>query len=96
MWPTLRPGDWAIATAGGRLKKGDVIVVEHPARPGAEMVKRLTGAPGEAGLGFGQWRVAGDNAEASTDSRTFGPVRRDLIRGRVRLVYWPPGRWKVL
>jgi nickel-type superoxide dismutase maturation protease len=96
MRPTLHPGDWAIATAGGRLKKGDVIVLEGPGRPGMEMVKRITGAPGEAELGFGEWRVSGDNPDASTDSRTFGPVERTLIRGRVRLVYWPPGRWRVL
>jgi nickel-type superoxide dismutase maturation protease len=96
MRPTLEPGDWCLATAGGPLKKGDVVVVEHPERPGLEVVKRVTGAPGEEGLGFGEWFVEGDNAAASTDSRTFGPVPRDAITGRVRLVYWPSARRRFL
>lgn len=49
----------------------------------------------------GTWRVGpdeyfllGDAAElhpaASTDSRSFGPVSRRAILGRVWAVYWPP------
>ena len=70
--------------------------MERPHGPGVELVKRVTGAPGEEGLGFGEWFVEGDNPTESTDSRTFGPVPRSLIRGRVRAVYWPPGRWRSL
>jgi signal peptidase I len=61
-----------------------------------EVVKRVTGAPGDdvggRPLGPNEWFVTGDNAEASSDSRTFGPVGRRDIVGRVRFVYWPPGR----
>ena len=89
MRPTLEPGDWCVATAGGRIKKGDVVVIRRPDR---EVVKRVTGAPGEAGLGFDEWFVEGDNGAASTDSRVFGPLERDAIKGRVRFVYWPPHR----
>ena len=96
MRPALEPGDWVIASTGARIKKGDVVVVERPDRPGLEIVKRVTGAPGDAGLGFGEWRVEGDNPAVSTDSRAFGPVRRAGIRGRVRAVYWPPRRWHLL
>ena len=92
MRPTLEPGDWCLATAGGRIKAGDVVVLEPPGRPGLEVVKRVTGAPGDEGLGFGQWFVEGDNPDASTDSREFGAIPRDAIKGRVRLVYWPPRR----
>ena len=60
------------------------------------MVKRITAGPGDdvAGrvLRIDEWFVAGDNAEWSTDSRRFGPVPRAAIVGRVRYVYWPPGR----
>ena len=47
----------------------------------------------------GSWRVPagsylllGDNRAESCDSRTFGPVPKRDIVGRVFLVYWPPSR----
>src|SRR3990170_7336272 len=47
MVPTLLPGDWALAVAGRRAREGHVVVVEHPGRPGYEMVKRVTALPGQ-------------------------------------------------
>ena len=47
MVPTLMPGDWALAVARSRFRLGDIVVVEHPGRPGYEMVKRITGLPKE-------------------------------------------------
>src|SRR4051812_27697116 len=38
MAPTLLPGDWALVVARRRYRRGDVVVVEHPGRPGYEMV----------------------------------------------------------
>jgi len=94
MAPTLQPGDWALAVAAKRVRSGDVVVLEHPERPGFEMVKRVVGVPGERGLGPDQYRVEGDhpNPERSTDSRSFGPIGREHIRAKVLLVYWPPDR----
>ncbi len=40
MAPTLAPGDWALVARPSRYERGDVVVVEHPGRPGYEMVKR--------------------------------------------------------
>jgi nickel-type superoxide dismutase maturation protease len=101
MAPTLLPGDWALAAAGIRVRRGDVVVVEHPARPGYEMVKRLTAMPGEnVGadrlLGPVEYWVEGDDPNASTDSRRFGPVRREALRAKVLLIYWPPSRRRLL
>ncbi|MFN2544370.1 MAG: S26 family signal peptidase [Actinomycetota bacterium] len=96
MRPTLEPGDWCLALAGGRVRSGDVVVLERAERPGLELVKRVTGAPGDEGLGSGDWRVEGDNPDASTDSRAFGAVRREAMRGRVAFLYWPPRRWRLL
>jgi nickel-type superoxide dismutase maturation protease len=98
MVPALQPGDWAVGVRGGPIRTGDVVVVRHPGRADREMVKRVTGVPGEGvhpgrTLGADEWFVVGDNAEASTDSRALGPVPRAAIVGRVRLVYWPPDRW---
>ncbi len=89
MEPTLLDGDMLLATVRGPgdVVPGSLVVVEHPDRERYEMVKRVVRTVGPAGL----W-VEGDNASQSSDSRTFGPVQRDAIRGVVRLRYWPLGR----
>jgi nickel-type superoxide dismutase maturation protease len=96
MMPTLLPGDWALAVSARRVDRGDVVVVEHPGRPGYEMVKRVTAVPGErAGerlLEADEYWVEGDRRDASTDSRHFGPVRREHVKATVRLVYRPKER----
>jgi nickel-type superoxide dismutase maturation protease len=96
MVPTLPPGDLLVAIAHGELRRGTLVVVEHPERPGYEMVKRLAGLPGDEvelrRLRDGEYWVTGDSPGASTDSRTFGPVTREAIRGVVRFRYWPPSR----
>ncbi len=95
MEPTLLPGDWALVVEPRFYRVGDVVVVAHPDRPGYEMVKRIVAAPGDAvadaRLGRAQWWVEGDHA-SSTDSRHFGPVRRDALRAKVVLIYWPMHR----
>jgi type IV secretory pathway protease TraF len=96
MVPTLLPGDWALAVTGRRVRKGDVVVVEHPGRPGYEMVKRVRAVPGERvgerALHDDEFWIEGDRQDASTDSRLFGPVRREHLKARVLLVYWPKDR----
>jgi nickel-type superoxide dismutase maturation protease len=96
MEPTLLPGDWALAVAQRRTGRGDVVVVEHPGRPGYEMVKRVTALPGERvgerTLEDDEYWIEGDREDASTDSRHFGPVRREHLKARVLLVYWPKER----
>ena len=96
MLPTLFPDDWALVVSPRRFKVGDVVVVEHPGRPGYEMVKRVIGAPGdivgERMLGSDEWWVEGDRPDASTDSRHFGPVSTGELKGKVVLIYWPKER----
>jgi nickel-type superoxide dismutase maturation protease len=96
MAPTLLPGDWALTVTRGRARTGHVMVVEHPGRPGYEMVKRVTALPGarvgERALDDDEYWVEGDREDASTDSRHFGPVRREQLKARVLLVYWPKER----
>jgi signal peptidase I len=96
MSPTLRPGDLLMATRSGRIDRGALLVVEHPDRPGYEMVKRLAGVPGDsvAGrwLGPDEFWMLGDNPPASTDSRSLGTFDRSAIRGVILFRYWPPDR----
>jgi nickel-type superoxide dismutase maturation protease len=99
MVPTLRPGDFLLATGRGPLRRGSLVVVEHPARPGYEMVKRIAAVPGEGvaerALDRAEFWLLGDNPRGSTDSRTLGPMPLGSIRGVVRLRYWPPSRFRV-
>jgi nickel-type superoxide dismutase maturation protease len=96
MMPTLMPDDWALVVTPRRFRRGDVVVVEHPGRPGYEMVKRVAGEPGDVvggrALGQDEWWVLGDHEASSTDSRHFGPVTSGALKARVALVYWPKSR----
>jgi signal peptidase I len=100
MAPTLVPGDWVLVVSPRAYRRHDVVVVEHPGRPGYEMVKRLVAVPGdrvgERTLGPDEYWVEGDFEKASTDSRQFGPVTRDELRARAVLIYWPPGRRRLV
>ena len=100
MRPTLEPGDWALAIVPERVRPGDVVVVEHPDRPGFEMIKRVVRVPGDRApngtdMLDGVW-VEGDDPSSSTDSRAFGAVRADLVKGRVALVWWPLQRIRLV
>jgi len=45
-------------------------------------------------LGDQQYLVLGDNSRQSKDSRFFGPVAADSMKGVVECIYWPPERWQ--
>jgi len=96
MAPTLLPGDWVIVVIPSSYRRGDVVVVEHPGRPGYEMVKRLIAIPGdpigERVLAPGEFWVEGDGP-ASTDSRHFGPVTEAALKARAQVLYRPRERW---
>lgn len=101
MRPSLEPGEWALAVATSRFGRGDVVVVEHPERHGFEVVKRVAAVPGDVApngvtLGADEYWVEGDSPDASTDSRAFGPVHRRDVKARVRLVYWPFERRRIV
>jgi nickel-type superoxide dismutase maturation protease len=87
MCPTLLPGD-RLVVAGRRLRPGDLAAVRDPRAPARVIVKRVVVVDRTSGT----VEVVGDNPEESTDSRTFGPVPRSLVVGRVRWRYWPPAR----
>ena len=99
MAPTLLPGDWCLVVTPREWRRGDVVVAEHPGRPGYEMVKRLVGVPGDRvgdkRLGHGEYWIEGDHP-SSTDSRAFGPVGIDALRARVLLIYGPQARRRLV
>jgi nickel-type superoxide dismutase maturation protease len=86
MAPRLRRGALVIAEpidGTTRLRAGDVVVARRPDQPQLEVIKRIHSIDA-AGI-----FLTGDNPNASTDSRNFGPVRREHIIARVRWRCWP-------
>jgi len=81
MEPSLPNGAWVVArpVRSGDPKLGQVVVVEHPYRPGFELIKRVSAVSRERGL---LW-IAGDNRLQSTDSEEFGALPLSLLRGVV-------------
>ena len=77
MAPALRNGEVYLAVTGARVDVGDVVVCQHPDRPELLTVKRIKRRVGEG------WWIEGDNPEASSDSREFGPIATDLVRAKI-------------
>ncbi len=46
-------------------------------------------------LGKDEYFVMGDNRGASLDSRAIGPIKKNTIRGKAWLVYWPVIKSKI-
>ena len=81
------------------LARGELITVESPLTPGRMVCKRLIGLPGDiicvdptgrlapstehVVIPKGHIWISGDNADASRDSRTYGPVPMALVKGRI-------------
>ncbi len=84
MRPTLVPGDRVLAVRARTACPGALVVVQDPRRPSRLLVKRVVQA------GPHGHTLAGDNPLASTDSRTFGPVR--TLWGRAVFRYHPAHR----
>ncbi|MGI8777855.1 MAG: nickel-type superoxide dismutase maturation protease [Acidimicrobiales bacterium] len=86
MRPALEPGDRLVLSRSRCPRPGELVAVADPRQPRRTVLKRLVEVS-PAGL-----TVLGDNASASTDSRTFGPVGADAVRGRVIYRYHPAHR----
>lgn len=94
MVPTFLPGERVVVLRAPFLlrppKRGDLIAFRHPLEPDRPLIKRVIAGPNETitvegrqyQLGPDEWFVLGDNPAASTDSRRFGPIQRELIIGR--------------
>jgi len=77
MAPTLQAGDYVLARSGSALAAGDVVVAQHPDQAGVVVIKRLAAITSD-GLD-----LRGDAPDASTDSRTWGPVAPSRVLGQV-------------
>lgn len=90
MLPTLRPGDRLLVARIGRAKQGDLVVVRDPRSSSRLVCKRVVSADARHIV------VRGDNPDASTDSRAFGPVPIEWVVGRVLRRYYPPDQERLI
>ena len=78
--PEYNPGDYVITTTLSfilrALKMGDLVVFKHPVY--GTMVKRIQSIDNHAGELF----VIGTHPQ-STDSRSFGPISKSWLTGKV-------------
>jgi nickel-type superoxide dismutase maturation protease len=93
MAPSLVAGDrLVVVRVPGVLQPwppaGEVVAVHDPREPSRILVKRVTSVDRTAG----SFEVRGDAPEASTDSRTFGPLRHADLVGRAVYRYAPRAR----
>jgi nickel-type superoxide dismutase maturation protease len=93
MAPTLLPGDRLVVAARpwpppAWPRTGQVVALADPREPRRTLVKRVLAVH----VARGTLEVVGDAPDASTDSRTFGPVPRSSIVGRAVYRYGPPAR----
>lgn len=77
------PGD-SVKIENGAVFINDVELDEPYETQKTQGVESLT-------LSQNEYFVLGDNRSSSSDSRSFGPIEKDNIRGRVFVVYWPIG-----
>ncbi len=85
MTPTLRDGQFVLVDSGRMPSVGELVVAEHPAEPGRLVVKRVGALVGDS-----SFELVSDNPEAGTDSRTWGPVLAENVRGTVTLILGEP------
>lgn len=93
MEPALLPGDRLVVISLPRPlqpwpRPGEVVTVEDPTASGRILIKRVTAVDRRGGM----VEVVGDHRDASTDSRSFGPVPRSSVVGRAVYRYAPPDR----
>ena len=78
MNPTLKDGEVVLVDREAEIEVGDIVVAKHPFEKNVEIVKRVKRINEQ-----GNYFLIGDNLEDSNDSRHFGAVTREYIKGKV-------------
>ena len=74
MLPSLKQGDVVVGQRGKQPRVGDIVIAWVHDK---EVIKRISQVTNEG------YELLGDNKAVSTDSRTYGFVERQHIRGVV-------------
>lgn len=78
MNPTLKDGEVVLVDREANIEVGDIVVAKHPIEQTSEIVKRV-----ERINEHGHYFLVGDNSDDSIDSRHFGAVTKEYIKGKV-------------
>ena len=78
MNPTLKDGEVVLVDREAKIEAGDIVVAKHPLEQNSEIVKRI-----ERINEHGHYFLVGDNLQDSNDSRHFGAVKREYIKGKI-------------
>ena len=101
-WNFVRPqnGEVMIFSTTGidRLPQGTHYIKRMKARPGETYVLEhpVEGRPTAVTMGEGEYFACGDNFNNSFDSRYWGPVPAENLRGCASVVFWPFNGWRVI
>ena len=89
------PGE-DLRVAGGRVfLDGELLEENYIQGSDGPEPRNADGAEGQEWFnGPEEYFLLGDNRADSNDSRAFGPVPADLIKGRAWFRCWPPPRWR--
>ena len=77
MLPTLSDGDVVLVARRSSITVGDIVVADHPFKSSVIILKRV------ASIEVGRIELRGDNPGESSDSRSFGKIPKEAIRGKV-------------
>ena len=79
MYPTLKNGDTVLVDKSAEtIEVGDIVLAKHPVEQISEVIKRVQKINER-----GHYFLVGDNLDDSNDSRNFGAVTREYIKGKV-------------
>lgn len=78
MNPTLKDGELVLVDKAANIEVGDIVIARHPIEQQSEIVKRVASINER-----GHYFLVGDNLEDSNDSRHFGAVAGEYIKGKV-------------
>ena len=69
-----------------KARPGETYTLEHP----------IEGYPQKVTMGEGEYFACGDNFNNSFDSRYWGAVPRENLRGEASFVFWPMTGWRII
>lgn len=97
LWQPQRGDVMIFSTTGIKgLPQGTHYIKRMKARPGETYKLEHPVDALEVTMGDNEYYACGDNFNNSFDSRYWGTVPRDNLRGEGAFVFWPFNRWRII